>query len=259
MLNKKHVLWTGGWDSTYRIVELSFEEIEISPIYVIDPQRRSTNLELKAMDKIIHSLQGKEKTKATFLPLIKIPRDSIPENSEISEAYQEFAAKTGLGIQHDWLARLALQYPMMDLCIEKVVSGHMPVREAIMKNGALIKTDSGYVLDKEKSEKNLQLVLGNFTLPIFEKTELDMLADIKAWGYQDVMSLIWFCHSPLNGTPCGVCNPCCTKVDSQMAFLLPPKALRRNKIYTNLKKLFGDGSIAQLYRKIIWRLGRRDK
>ena len=26
--------------------------------------------------------------------------------------------------------------------------------------------------------------------------------------YEDIMNLTWFCHTPIDGKPCGKCNPC---------------------------------------------------
>lgn len=53
-MNKVTLLWSGGWDGTFRFLELmQHEDIEIQPIYVIDPGRESTPYEKKAMKKII--------------------------------------------------------------------------------------------------------------------------------------------------------------------------------------------------------------
>ena len=46
------VLWTGGFDSTYRIVELSMRDVTIQPVYVKYSRRKSMECELKAMDDI---------------------------------------------------------------------------------------------------------------------------------------------------------------------------------------------------------------
>ena len=43
------ILWTGGWDSTYRIVELFREQIQIQPIYCCDPSRGSMQREIETM------------------------------------------------------------------------------------------------------------------------------------------------------------------------------------------------------------------
>lgn len=245
--NTVTVLWTGGWDSTYRMVELSFRDVTVQPIYIVDPHRISTQNELCAMQKILELLRSKEKTKAAFLPIIQIKLEDIPENKEITEAFLVFQKEADMGSQHDWLARLALKYPMMELCIEKALGDHAPIRQSIMRHGSLIDTGDGFIINKEVSSKELNLVLGNLKLPIFEKTELDMLENIKNWQYEDVMSNIWFCHQPIKGKPCGMCNPCTTKMTSNMAFLLPPKAQKRNIMHRKITKLLGK-KCAELYR-----------
>lgn len=47
-MNKVTLLWSGGWDGTFRFLELmQHEDIEIQPIYVIDPGRESTPYDMK--------------------------------------------------------------------------------------------------------------------------------------------------------------------------------------------------------------------
>ena len=234
-----NILWTGGWDSTYRVVQLSMRNIEIQPIYVEDVGRKSVPYELQAMKDIVALLESKEKTKAVFRPLKIIKITDIPENPEITEAYMLFKKEADMGSQHDWLARLGMQYPGMELCIEKALGDHAPIRQSINRHGKLIDTGDGFIVDKENSSKELNLILGNLKLPIFEKTELDMRKDIQEWGYDDVMSHIWFCHTPINGKPCGLCSPCTTKMTSDMSFLLPPDSQKRNRHMRSIEKRFG--------------------
>ena len=106
-----NILWTGGWDSTYRVIQLSMRDISIQPIYVKDGGRKSVPYELAAMEDIVSLLKTKSETKASLLPLKVIDITDIPENAEITEAYQLFKKEADMGLQHDWLARLALQYP----------------------------------------------------------------------------------------------------------------------------------------------------
>lgn len=243
-----NILWTGGWDSTYRMVELSMRKVSVQPIYVVDPARTSVQYEMNAMDEILYALKEKPKTAATFYPIKKIKLTDIPENSDVTNAYQLFYQEADMGRQHDWLARLSMQFPMMELCIEKALGEHAPIRKSIMRHGKLIDTGDGYIVDRNASSKELNLILGNLKLPIFDKTELDMLDNIKKWGYEDVMSHIWFCHSPIHGKPCGLCNPCTTKMTSNMAFLIPEKAQKRNMMMQKIEKSFGKKA-AGLYRK----------
>lgn len=53
------ILWTGGWDSTYRIVELFREQIQIQPIYCCDPSRGSIQREIETMENIRNTLLEK--------------------------------------------------------------------------------------------------------------------------------------------------------------------------------------------------------
>ena len=249
------VLWTGGFDSTYRIVQLSMRDVTIQPIYVKDPKRKSIQYELKAMNEILDLLSKKEETKAKILPIKQIDRKDIPENKEISQAYKMFKNEVEMGQQHEWLARLALEYPGLEICIEKALGEHTPIRSSILSHGKLIDTGDGYIVDKDNSSKELNLILGNLKLPIFEKTNLEMIEDIKKWKYEDVISHVWFCHNPINGKPCGVCNPCNTKFDSQMYFMLSPKAIKRCERDKKIRKLFGPMG-EKVYRKFVHIIGK---
>lgn len=253
-----YILWTGGWDSTYRMVELSMQPVIIHPIYIEDPGRNSKVYELKAMKEITDLLRKKKMTKAQIMPLIKISLSEIPENQEISNAYKILKNEVDMGSQHDWLARLAISYPMIELCIEKTLGDHAPIKTAIEKMGKLTYVDGRYVLDQTNSSQVLNLVLGNVSLPIFDKTEIDMVKNIKTWGYEDIMSHIWFCHAPINGKPCGLCNPCTTKMTSQMEFLLPKSAQKRNIHMRKIEKRFGTRA-AFIYKMITRKLACLEK
>lgn len=223
------VLWTGGWDSTYRVVELSRQDVNIQPVYILDKNRKSHLREIEAIRRIMNLLQAKEETKACFLPIDIVKVEDIPANEAITQAWTRLHEEFHYGIQHEWTARLAAwKYPMINMCIEKVTKGYMPTREAIETYGAVQWiSGQGYVIDRDRSSEVLKLVLGEICLPIFETTEVEMLQRVKQWGYMDVMENIWFCHHPIQGKPCGLCSPCHTKLDSGMAFLLPEAAQRR--------------------------------
>lgn len=229
--NVINVLWTGGWDSTYRIIELSRQPVTVQPIYVYGDGRPSEQYERIAMKKILSELQHKKETRATFLPIKFIEKKSIPLNQEITDAYNSIREKTQLGSQHEWLARLAYIIPGMEIGTESGSPETSHIIHAIEKYGKLVKEDGGdsYILDPNKSSKEGMLVLGYFKYPIIDKTELDMKRNIQIWGYEDVMKNIWFCHTPLYGKPCGLCHPCEVKIESGMEFLLPQSALIRYK------------------------------
>ena len=54
-----NVLWTGGWDSTYRMVELSRRNVTIQPIYCCDPGRQSLEKEKETIERIRKALKNR--------------------------------------------------------------------------------------------------------------------------------------------------------------------------------------------------------
>lgn len=97
-------------------MELSREEnIAIQPVYVIDPDRASTEYEKRSMDEIVLSLKQKPETKADFLPIVMYRLEDIPRDENISKAFQKIHAATNLGSQHEWLAWLGKLHPNMEM------------------------------------------------------------------------------------------------------------------------------------------------
>ncbi len=251
------ILWTGGWDSTYRVVELSRQKVTIQPIYILDPKRESANYELGgAIKTITEMLLQRNETLAEFLPIKVINVGEIQPNEEITATAKQLKNEFGLGEQHDWTARVALQYPGIEMCIEKAIKGYMPIRETINKYGKLKMSAHGYVVDREQSTQTLVNILGNITLPIFDTTETEMLQNIKKWHYEDVMAHIWFCHRPIKGKPCGLCSPCHTKWDSNMKFLLPEDAQKRCEKAIEIEDRFGQ-TAGKIYKRVARKIAER--
>lgn len=234
------ILWTGGWDSTFRVVELSREEnIIIQPIYVIDPNRVSTEYEKRSMDEILTLLKQRPETKADFMPIKMYKLEDIPQDPNISRAFHTIHAATKLGSQHEWLAWLGKLHPNMEMGTEAGSAKTSHIIAAIEQFCTLdVKEDCGYVNHKKSTEEG-KLVLGWFTFPIITRTEADMLKTIKKWGYEDVMKHIWFCHDPLNGEPCGFCHPCDVKMESNMEWLLPSQSQKNYEKHKRIEKAFG--------------------
>lgn len=248
-----NILWTGGWDSTFRVCELSRMNVVVCPHYVIDPGRKSQEYEKKAMARIVEALKAKPETRAEFMPIKFHKMEDIPQDEEISEAYREIHAKTNLGSQHEWLARLGKLCPGMEMGTEAAEPETNHMIHALSEYCDLEITDGVGRVKKETSTRAGNLVLGWFTFPIIEKTENDMAEMIKSWGYEDVMKLIWFCHAPINGQPCGFCHPCGVKIESSMEWLLPKSAIKNYKRYKKIEKTAGTKAAdryAYYYRKL---------
>ena len=95
-------------------------------------------------------------------------------------------------------------------------------------------------------------LFGNFTIPLLDISKLDMKAFFLQHGYEDVMKATWFCHSPIDGKPCGKCNPCKGVVEEGMAERLDDEALVRYKKAKKVEKIKSTAAF-KLAKKILRR------
>jgi hypothetical protein len=64
------LLWTGGWDSSFRLLQLVLvERRPVRPIYVIDTGRPSTLFELRAMEAIRAGLLARLPDSSPLAPI----------------------------------------------------------------------------------------------------------------------------------------------------------------------------------------------
>ena len=248
-MEKRYILWTGGWDSTFRVVELSRQELTVQPVYVIDDGRKSFEKELQVMEDILQALREHPQTKAELLDILTIPKQEIPADPAITAAFQKVRSQQSLGGQYDWLARLAAQYPGIELGVEKPLGKGGGCNSLVARYGAFAEKDGIYFIDREKSQEECILLLGNFSFPIRGRTVEDMEVSIRQWGYEEIMKKIWFCNAPIKGHICGMCNPCRQKMEGGMAWLLPEDAQKRYHTHTKIRKLFGV-KVGEAYRRV---------
>ena len=206
----KNILWTGGWDSTFRILDLVLTKKEsVQPFYILDSDRNSTPLELETMDKIKKLIIEKDpESKDRILDHIMISINKIPINEKITNDYSYLQTLSHLGSQYDWLARYAdsMQMNNIELCI------HLDDKaEFFIKNDVeLIKNDAdSYYKLKDKPSKSELRIFSYFHFPLLKMTKLEMGETAKKNGFHHIMEETWFCFNPKkDGTPCGMCNPC---------------------------------------------------
>lgn len=231
------LFWTGGWDSTYRLVELSRMDLTVEPVYCIDKGRGSLEIERAAMKNILRALQDKPETKAKILPVKEIDIETLPENKEITEAYNTVCKSVRLGSQYEWLAKVALDYPGIELGIEYPDGTLGGCTSALNQFAEMKQTNGIWKIDCDSSSKECCLIFGNINFPIIDISELEMQKNIEKWNYEDVMSNIWFCLNPINNRPCGKCEPCKQKIERSMGWLLPPEAHKRYRRYKTFERI----------------------
>lgn len=243
------IFWTGGYDSTYRVVELSRQDITIQPYYLSD-NRLNEKYELGAIEKITQLIRNHPDTRAVLSDTIIIPMDSRPQSQpHIRAAYNRIFSKAWLGNQYVWLAEFALEHKGIELSIEK---GTNPVKLINANGGFRRLADGSYAVDESITDSDYIALFGNFTMPLLDVTKLGMKEFFKAHGYDEIMKATWFCHTPVNGKPCGKCNPCKGVVEEGMAERLDEDALKR---YRKAKLIgrFKATPIFRLAKKILGR------
>ncbi len=118
-----NLLWTGGWDSTFRLLELLLIEGKcVQPYYIVDHARKSTGNEFKAMEAIRKGLFSKRpETQEMLLPTIIANRIDIEPNKAISTKWLHLHKNYQLGGQYEWLALFCEQQGLYDLemCLER--------------------------------------------------------------------------------------------------------------------------------------------
>lgn len=224
-----NVLWTGGLDSTYRICELSRQEVTVQPIYVTE-NRKSEKKELDAIHRIVQKIKRHPLSKFRLLPLKKFDIKELVTNDEISKAWSNLNKKYLLGSQYEYLAALS-----------KTLDSELEIGVTFDPRGKIARTIYGegvevnlskqtndnpllYLdLDFKDSSKDVQLIFKNLKMPqsLFHINKQIEWHRLKAMGLEDIAMETWFCHTPILGLPCGRCNPCKDALNENMAWRVP--------------------------------------
>ena len=230
-----NVLWTAGWDSTYRVADLLLtHSATVQPWYVIDSGRRSTKREIQAMKNIRTALDAKGSTAAQrLLPTQIFKIEDIPIDAEVTSAYERVTNRYPLGRQYDWLARLARsQQVILELGVHRDDKFHTVLGNEIRP------TRSGSYSVRGTADPDLT-VFSNFEFPIFDMTKVEMQALAQNHGFGDIMEMTWFCFSPLlDGNPCGYCNPCKYTREEGLGRRVPPQSKSRRAQHLALKTIW---------------------
>jgi hypothetical protein len=226
-----NVLWTSGWDSTYRVADLLLVQgREVQPWYVMDSARMSTKRELDTMQDMREAFATKSPDAGRrLLPTKVFAVESIPTDAAITASFRELAGRSHLGGQYDWLARLA---KAEDVQLE--LSIHKDDRAHGFLDGLTVADEHG--IYRVAPDADLP-VFERFLFPLFEMTKLEMQEAGERHGFADIQSMTWFCFNPLlDGKPCGFCNPCQYTREEGMGWRVPAPTLSRQLHFRALTK-----------------------
>ena len=220
--NKIHIFWTGGWDSSFRIVQLLMTtNYLVQPHYIIRHEE-STGLEINAMIKIMRMISIKyPEVISRFLPTKYVDGLSVIKNKEIEEEFDKLKESGKINEQYRVMLNYCRQFDIKKI---EVSLDKTPGQSA-----------------QEWLDEHFQgsSIFNCFTYPIFHLTKYDMYKIAKKNNWDDILLHTSFCRRPkVKITPCGTCGPCVDAVYAGMGFRLPLIPRIKAKLQYPLRKFW---------------------
>lgn len=219
-----HLLWTGGWDSTFRMLYLmKVLKRTVQPHYIIDADRRSTSEELLVRDKIkdaIFSLYPE--TRQLLCPTTLFDNTELPEMPDITQSFNRLRQRVPIGSQYEWMAKYCVMQGLqgVETCIHtggianKLLDPMVKLTEE--------SKDHYYSVDSQYKNTDEFQLFGHYRFPVYDRSKVYMEKVARDNGWFDIMKLTWFCLRPMaNHTPCGRCHPCGLVMREGMTWRLP--------------------------------------
>jgi hypothetical protein len=235
-----NLLWTSGWDSTYRLLEIILIEKEnVRPIYIKDKDRKSLNTELATIEKIKNKIkQDYPEAYDLILPTWFAEKENINVTPAIIESYDYINRFKRMGNQYNWLAQFCADNRLTN--IEISLENDLSITSfSHFLNTNYITTNYSNAPNKELYSK-MEVIFGYFSFPIHSITKQDMLVTAKKNNWDDIMHLTWFCHKPKKNNPCGKCKPCVDAIKQNFGYRIPMLSRLKGNLkifYTDKKKL----------------------
>ncbi|HVI59600.1 MAG TPA: hypothetical protein VM619_12130 [Luteimonas sp.] len=232
-----NLLWTGGWDSTFRLLQLLLlHRLPVVPYYLEDPTRASTRIEREVIARIGDRLRDAHPhVRGLLWPLRVAAVADIPVDREIDDALREIRARVYIGSQYAWLPAFCRREGIDDMEIgvhvdDKVQALVRPYAMAFEHAGGFrsVRVDPAYA-DTPESR-----LFRDFSFPLFHIDKVGMGREAQAHGWGEVMDMTWFCHAPVRGAPCGICAPCVYTIEEGLAHRVPAPRRALSYVYRHL-------------------------
>jgi hypothetical protein len=216
------IFWTGGWDSTFRVLQLVIVfKKRVQPYYIQLEDGREA--EVKARNQIQQKLFDLyPETRERLLPTIQEKINDIPGDEAIRAAFEVINKKNFLAKQYEFLAMFCREHNFDDveLAIEKTSVPWRLLKNYVKKEGK--GAAMTYKIDSHFADEAEYKVFRSFSFPVFDITKHDMIRISERNGFKDFMNMTCFCYSPgKNGVPCGVCNPCIFTMKEGLSWRFP--------------------------------------
>ena len=232
-----NLLWTGGWDSTFRLLQLLLlHRVPVVPHYLEDPTRASTQIELRTMARIgEHLREAYPHTRELLQPLRVAAVADVVEDAEIAAALREIRKRVFIGSQYAWLPAFCRQHAIVDMELGVHVDDKV---QALLRSFVMaFEHPGGYRsirVDPRHADSAEFKLFGCFSFPLFHIDKRGIGRQAEAEGWDAIMDMTWFCHTPVRGKPCGVCAPCVYTIEEGLARRVPASRRALSFFYRHL-------------------------
>ena len=219
-----NLLWTGGWDSTFRLLQLLLlHRVAVAPHYLEDPTRASTQIELETMARIGDHLRvAYPHTRELLQPVRVASVANVAEDAEIDGALQEIRERVFIGSQYSWLPAYCKHGAIDDMELGVHVDDKV---QALLRPFAMeFEHPGGFRsvrVDPRHAGSAEFTLFRYFSFPLFRIDKVGIGRQAEAAGWSAIMDMTWFCHTPSRGRPCGICAPCVYTIEEGLARRVP--------------------------------------
>lgn len=233
------VFWTGGWDSSFRVLNLAIHErCWVQPIYVVDQYRKSWRNELEAIDRIrIATAQRFPDRAANILKLLVINKSDVQISETVRDQYSVLRAAFEISWQYEYLAGVVENSGYDQVEVSLIAEDNLTLSDFVRKHAIETSYSCGATTWAMKDwtssnaiEEGMKM-FHHFSFPAIHSTKRDLDAQAKARGFEDILNLTWFCHYPIGDQPCGACYVCRHVISSGLTNRFPKAALLRNEFW----------------------------
>lgn len=218
--NKTHIFWTGGWDSTFRLIQLlATKTCKVQPHYIIRHED-STGIEIYVMTKLRRAIISElPAVRSRFLSTIYINEDFITHYEDIDKEIDNLRKTYKINEQYSLMSNYCRQFNITQIEVALDRSPDQTPQEWLdthFKDASAFKC---------------------FIYPVFELTKADMHQIAKENKWEKILYLTSFCRRPkIDITPCGQCGSCIDTVTSGLAFRFNFFAQTKAKIQIPFRK-----------------------
>jgi 7-cyano-7-deazaguanine synthase in queuosine biosynthesis len=224
------LLWTSGWDSTFRLLQIVFlEKKQVQPYYMDDGVRPSTRIELRQMDRIKGAIAKMDVSARQLIHdtvVLKYTADA--HDPTLAAQFEAVKNRIFIGQQYLMLAELLKRHELRDM----ELSVHIDGRLHKLLQGKTIMDDGVYAMKRLPPEEPMN-VFSAFRFPLLDLDKNDMEEIASKHGLLHVLNQSWFCHNPdSKERPCGMCNPCYFTVQDGLGRRLPWQSHVRYRLWS---------------------------